>query len=152
MGFWTMATCNTGANQISFGPPGRCRYSSGMERETRQRQAIRRALLEADRPLGPQEVLLGAQVSCPGLGIATVYRTLRSLLEDGWLTSVDLPGEPARYERAGKSHHHHFHCQACGRIFEMDSCPKGLAALVPAGFALQRHEVILYGRCAACCA
>lgn len=121
-----------------------------MERETKQRHAIRHALQDSDRPLSPLEVLSLAQGLCPGLGIATVYRTLRALLAEGWLTAVELPGETPRYERSGKSHHHHFHCQDCGRIFETDNCPRGLATLVPAGFALQRHEVILYGRCAAC--
>jgi Fur family transcriptional regulator, ferric uptake regulator len=121
-----------------------------MERDTRQRQAIRHAFVEADRPISPREVLSAAQAACPGLGLATVYRTLKALLGDGWLTSVELPGEATRYERSGKRHHHHFHCQDCGRIYEMERCPQGIAALVPAGFALRRHEVILYGLCSAC--
>ena len=102
--------------------------------------------------MGPPEVLEIAKTRSPGLGIATVYRTLKALHEEGWLATVDLPGEPTRYERSGKQHHHHFHCQDCGRVYEMESCPRNLAALVPAGFKLKRHEVILYGRCKACIA
>ena len=31
-------------------------------------------------------------------------------------------------------------------------CPGGLAALTPPGFALEGHELVLYGRCDACTA
>ena len=51
-------------------------YYLAMERETRQRRAIRHVIEEAGRPLSPHEVLKGAQVY-PRLGIATVYRTLK---------------------------------------------------------------------------
>ncbi|MEW6280573.1 MAG: transcriptional repressor, partial [Candidatus Eremiobacterota bacterium] len=50
-----------------------------MERNTRQRDAIRRALADANRPLAPQEVLEEARRYSPGLGIATVYRNLKGL-------------------------------------------------------------------------
>ena len=91
-----------------------------------------------------------AQKAVPNLGIATVYRTVKGLIDDGELTAVELPGEPQRYERAGKGHHHHFTCNTCGRMFEMDGCPQGLHLLVPDGFKMESHEVFIYGRCADC--
>lgn len=122
------------------------------KRDTQQRRAIRSAIDESGRPLSPREVLAAAQRHLPGLGIATVYRTLKSWLEDGSLAQVDLPGEPPRYEATGKQHHHHFHCRACDRVYELEGCPDGLKSLTPAGFSLESHEVVLYGRCAACAA
>jgi Fur family transcriptional regulator, ferric uptake regulator len=121
-----------------------------MERNTRQRQVIRQVFEEVDRPLGPQEVLLAGQVHTPGLGIATVYRALKDLVEEGWLALVDLPGEPSRYEMAGKSHHHHFRCRTCDRVFEIAGCPANIKQLTPRGFYLEGHEVVLYGICTAC--
>lgn len=121
-----------------------------MRKRTHQRKAIRTALEGADRPLSPQEVLAAAQENVPSLGIATVYRNLRSLLDDGWLRSVGLPGAPDRYEVAGKHHHHHFHCQGCDRVFEVEDCPGDLGSLCPPGFELTSHEIILYGRCSDC--
>lgn len=121
-----------------------------MERDTRQRRAIREAFLAADRPLSPPEVLETAGALAPGLNLSTVYRNLRGLEAEGWLVPVELPGEPARYEVAGKGHHHHFRCRACQRVYEVGGCPGGLAALTPAGFRLERHEVVLYGVCASC--
>ena len=108
-----------------------------MERNTRQRQAIRRIFEENDRPLSPQEVLPAAQSYAPGLGIATVYRNVKALLEDGWLESVSLPGEPPRYEIAGKRHHHHFRCRCCDRVFEINGCYTNLLQLTPRGFRLE---------------
>jgi Fur family ferric uptake transcriptional regulator len=121
-----------------------------MERHTRQRQIILQVFEEADRPLGPQEVLQAGQVYTPGLGIATVYRALKSLVEEGWLALVVLPGEPSRYEVAGKAHHHHFRCRTCDRVFEIAGCPTNVKRLTPRGFHLEGHEIVLYGRCTAC--
>lgn len=121
-------------------------------RDTQQRRAIRAAIEEAGRPLSPQEILETAKRTSPGLGIATVYRTLKSWVEAGGLTQVDLPGEAPRYEATGKKHHHHFHCRSCDRVFELEGCPEDLRSLTPPGFALESHEVVLYGRCAACVA
>jgi len=121
-----------------------------MQRETRQRQAIREAFNQYQGPLSPQQVLNAARLQAPGLGIATVYRTLKALQSDGWLCLVELPGQPARYERSGKQHHHHFHCQVCGEVFEIEACPCTMASMVPKGFQLERHEIILYGLCKWC--
>jgi Fur family transcriptional regulator, ferric uptake regulator len=123
-----------------------------MERDTQQRRAIRRAFREAGRPLSPQEVLAVAGPESPGIGPATVYRTVKGLVERGWLTPVALPGEPPRYEVSGKEHHHHFHCRGCGRLYELEGCPEGLKTLTPSGFHLEAHEVVLYGRCSGCAA
>lgn len=121
-----------------------------MPRNTTQRQAIQAVFEASDRPLGPHEVHLAAQASSPALGIATVYRAIKGLLDENWLVCVNLPGEPSRYERAGKRHHHHFHCNHCKRVFEADGCSLSLQRLVPPGFRLTAHELVLYGLCAGC--
>ncbi|MCC6427663.1 MAG: transcriptional repressor [Phycisphaerales bacterium] len=121
-----------------------------MERQTRQRQAIREAFTTAGRPLSPSEILTLAKPRARGLGMATVYRSIRAMVEAGELVEVELPGEPPRYEIAGKHHHHHFHCRTCKKVYEVEGCPPDLGILVPRGFALEDHEVILYGRCASC--
>jgi Fur family ferric uptake transcriptional regulator len=121
-----------------------------MERSTRQRAAIRDAISAAGRPLLPQEVLDAAQTQVPGLGIATVYRNLKALLEDGELQTVALPGENLRYEPVGHAHHHHFQCTACDRVFDVHACPGNLARLAPAGFSVESHDLTLYGRCRDC--
>ncbi len=121
-----------------------------MERDTQQRRAIRRIFAEIDRPLAPTEVLDAAQRYVPTIGMATVYRHLKLLTRDAWLSSVELPGEPDRYERAGKGHHHHFVCESCEQAFDVEPCRTDLGAMVPTGFEVTSHHMTLYGVCAAC--
>ena len=118
-------------------------------RKTRQKEAIRFAFLEANRPLSPMEALQQAGEAVPGLSIATVYRNITAMVEEGSLVTVDLPGLPARYEIAGKSHHHHFQCRVCHKVFEFAGCvlPK---PRLPQGFRVTGHEFFLYGTCATC--
>ena len=121
-----------------------------MERHTRQRAAIREAIVAAARPLLPQEVLQAAQQQVPGLGIATVYRNLKGLVEEGELRAVHLPGENPRFESTGHAHHHHFQCRQCQRVFDVHACPGDLSRLAPQGFTVEDHDLTLYGRCQEC--
>lgn len=121
-----------------------------MQRRTVQRDAIRGAIERAGRPLAPAEVLELAAADAPTLGLATVYRALRALEDSGEIVAVDVPGQPPRYERAGLDHHHHFQCDVCGRLFDLPGCPGNVAALAPEGFAVERHEITLFGTCAEC--
>jgi Fur family ferric uptake transcriptional regulator len=123
-----------------------------MIRNTRQRDAIRQVFCELRRPLSPQEVLEQARRRLPRLGLATVYRNLKAMEEDGWLSTVQLPGRPLLYERADKQHHHYFECRACHRVYDVPACPRNLNRLVPQGFEVEQHEIVLYGRCHACAA
>jgi Fur family ferric uptake transcriptional regulator len=124
--------------------------SDPVPRKTRQKAAIRGVFEAHDRPLSPQEVLDFAQTEVAGLGIATVYRNLKALVQEGWLTPVEMPGGAVLYEMAGKNHHHHFQCDRCHRVFEVNGCVSAVNRLAGSGFKVQRHELILYGICPAC--
>lgn len=121
-----------------------------MERNTRQRGAIRRVLQRAGRPLTPAEILADARREIGGMGIATVYRNLRVLLDERWLTAVELVGEPARYELAGQGEHLHFRCRSCTGVFDVPAVPFSPNGNLPAGFRLERHEIVLHGLCRDC--
>jgi len=121
-----------------------------MERNTRQRHMLKEVFEAAGRPLSPHEALEIAREQLPGMGIATVYRTLKAFAEAGWLITVQIPGEPPRYEVSGKAHHHHFRCRRCMRVYETKGCPGNLKLMVPNGFRLENHEVILHGLCKPC--
>jgi Fur family ferric uptake transcriptional regulator len=51
---------------------------------------------------------------------------------------------------AGGRHHHHFQCTRCQRVFDVDACPGDLSGLAPPGFAVEDHDLTLYGRCKEC--
>ncbi|MCU1324284.1 MAG: ferric uptake regulator, Fur family [Acidobacteriaceae bacterium] len=119
-------------------------------RNTKQKDAIRDAFLVADRPLSHEEVLILAQKKVEGLSIATVYRNINGLLDEKWLAPVEIPGSTTRYEVAGKAHHHHFKCNQCGRLFELQGCDIQIKPRLPQGFRMTGHEFFLYGFCALC--
>lgn len=120
-------------------------------RTTRQKEAIKSVLEDQDGPLLPDDIHRLALKTVPSLGIATVYRSLKNLQEEGQVCCVEIPGQPPRYERADKGHHHHFHCRNCGEVFDLQKCVAGgLKSLAPAGFKVTDHEIILYGLCKSC--
>lgn len=121
-----------------------------MERNTRQRDAIRAAIEASSRPLLPQEVLAKVRMVVPEVGLATIYRTLKLLVAEGSVQTITLPGDSPRYETAESSHHHHFQCTACRRVFDVSGCSGNLRLPPPRGFTVDHHEVTLYGRCADC--
>lgn len=121
-----------------------------MDRSTRQKRAIESVLRTHANPLSPAEILAFALKEVPSLGIATVYRSLKSLAKDGQVVTVEIPGESPRYERADKGHHHHFLCRSCGEIFELEKCLDGIKKMAPSGFRVEDHEIILYGACPGC--
>jgi len=119
-------------------------------RNTKQRDALKAVLERAERPMSVHELLDAGASQVEGLGVATVYRTLSALLGEGWIEAVEIPGEPVRYERAGKGHHHHFQCERCDRVFDITGCLENLRTLVPPTFRISNHAVTLYGTCEAC--
>ena len=86
----------------------------------------------------------------PRLSLATVYRNIKTLQDEGSIKAVVLPGQNPRYELASRSHHHHFQCRQCERVFDLEACPGNLDNLAPSGFMVEEHEIILYGRCGEC--
>jgi Fur family ferric uptake transcriptional regulator len=121
-----------------------------MKRFTRQREAIRHALSTAGRPLSATELVALARKTMPGVGTATVYRHLKMMSDRGEVVAIRLPEAPRRYEPSGRKHHHFFVCDACSRMYEVPDCASGLGRLAPRGFRVERHEILLYGRCSAC--
>ena len=121
-----------------------------IRRDTKRSLIIFEVVEEADRPLSPQEILFLAQEKLPKLGIATVYRVVKNMVENGSFKAVELPGEGLRYEISGKEHHHHFHCQKCGKVYEIDCCIDSDLHNIPPGFSVTKHIVVLYGYCSQC--
>ena len=54
----------------------------------------------------------------PGVGRATVYRTIKLLLEAGVICKLALPDGAPKYSLARFEHHHHTVCVSCGTVGE----------------------------------
>ena len=114
----------------------------------KQQLAVIRALGEADGPLSARE--LWSRLCGTGVGLATVYRALQRGVEEGTLEPVELLGGGVRYEPKDREHHHHFLCSTCDHAFDLYGCVEGLEFLVPTGFQMTGHEVVLLGTCDTC--
>ena len=121
-------------------------------RSTSQQRAIRGVIEAAGRPLSIHEINEPAADEVAGIGLSTVYRVVSRFLEDGVIAPVALPGQPDRYELAetAASHHRHFRCVSCDRVFDVYGCPGQIDRMVPDGFELDSHEITLTGRCERC--
>ncbi|WP_457606588.1 Fur family transcriptional regulator [Nitratifractor sp.] len=87
---------------------------------TRQRELVLKALYENEGHHSPEELHRKIQELAPEskVGIATVYRTLALLEEEGLADSLSLDKEGKRYEIGLKKHHDHLICTRCGKIIE----------------------------------
>lgn len=122
------------------------------QRKSPQRAAITKVILAADGPLTIDEIYQQAGQLRDGLGIATVYRNVKLLLEAGVIKSVVLPDGDTRYEGSGLGHHHHFRCRICHAVYDIDHCPVSLTQTqkLPGGFIVEGHDLTLYGVCPEC--
>jgi Fur family ferric uptake transcriptional regulator len=120
-----------------------------VQRRTRQKQAVEEAFAKAARPLSPQEVAALAQETVPSFGIATAYRTIKDLVESGWLVPVATPAGSC-FERAEIEHHHHFFCRDCSRTFDIPGCVGDVEKMAPRGFIPDGHDLTITGRCKTC--
>jgi len=121
-----------------------------VRRNTTQRMAIEKVFKQHERPLGVDEVFAYGRKLVESLNQATVYRNLKLLVDDGWLKRVNHPSLGTLYERSGKGHHHHFHCHACNRVFELPGCALKEDKIAPDGFVVEDHEVFVSGVCSSC--
>lgn len=124
-----------------------------MIRLTPQRQAVLDVLVEAhDHPTAAQ-VFERVQAQQPGIGPATVYRTLGLLVAEGKARQLALSdGASARYD-ANISRHDHVVCIDCGEAMDVDwPMPSDVMSQLAArtGYELTAYDLEFRGRCPAC--
>lgn len=122
------------------------------QRQTRQRDVLFQIINDTKGPLSVADIYQQAKESLPHLGIATVYRAMKLMLETKQILQVNMPSGETRYESAFLGHHDHFQCNKCHKVFDLDNCPLGLQSgtTLPGGFVVEGHEMTLFGLCADC--
>jgi Fur family transcriptional regulator, peroxide stress response regulator len=122
-------------------------------RVTPQRLAIHCALHALGRHATAEEVLDRVHGTVPGVSLPTVYAGLE-LLADLGLASRVHAGRAIRYDPRADLHHH-FVCDSCGAVADLDTSvdlEPALAGLRAAGVEPGGTELLVRGRCAACAA
>lgn len=65
-----------------------------------------------------QDIYEKISAEYPGISMATVYRNLHSLAQEGELTSLCIPGQPEKYDSINDGHHHAV-CRICGDFIDI---------------------------------
>ena len=118
--------------------------------------AARRAVVEVMQHGGHKsapEIVAEVQRRYPGVGRATVYRTLALLSRLCAVQPSLLRTAQAHYAAADQGHHHHFICNKCRRVIEFADCgAEALAAELERqwGIEVHGHLLELYGLCKSC--
>lgn len=103
---------------------------------------------------GAQEIHEALTADGRRIGLASVYRMLDTLAEQGLVQRIDIGDGIVRYERARSAeHHHHLVCGECGKVepFEDTRLERAIAAVeARSGYDVTAHEVVLRGACSDC--
>ncbi|WMS42465.1 Fur family transcriptional regulator [Acuticoccus sp. MNP-M23] len=118
-------------------------------RITRQRAAILRVLAEAEDHPDATELHRRARDIDESVSLATIYRTLAALEEQGIVHRHTFEGTPSRFETAEADHHDHIIDVDTGDVVEFRSDKiERLQAEIAAelGYDVVRHRLELYCR------
>jgi len=121
-------------------------------RRSRQRDRILEILRDTKSHPTAEWMYARMRRESPHVSLGTVYRNLGQLVEQGLLRRIAFGASVDRFE-ANVDSHHHFVCDRCGAVADLevpvdDSLTRKLAQV--AGVRADRHEIRLYGVCAAC--
>ena len=123
-------------------------------RATRPRRAVVSVLERSrDRQLTAQDLHQAARRSESHIGLATVYRTLAALEQEGAVEVISNDGGEAAYRLCSPGHHHHLVCAGCGAVIEIEECdvePLARKLARRYRFRIDEHDVTLRGRCSRC--
>ena len=121
---------------------------------TRQRELVADSFLASHEHVSADELYREISAQHPGIGYATVYRTLKLLKEAGLAAERHFGEGFARFEPLEPGQHHdHLICTSCGTIVEFENPDiESLQNRVAErhGFSIDYHRLELYGRCKAC--
>ena len=117
---------------------------------TPQRYAVMAFLMESKRHPTAAEIFDAVNRVDPRSSRATTYNNLRDLVQAGLVREVAVEGRSARFDATG-TQHHHFICDRCGNVEDVDwyDVPKPAARSL--GKRVVREcELIFRGLCAKC--
>ncbi len=123
-------------------------------RVTGPRQAVWRALCEADAHLTADELADRVTAIDPSVNLASVYRSLTLFEELDLVRQSRLGGETAgRWEMAHPDEHFHLVCRVCGSVdHHQGSLVQSVRDHLSEGhgFDAEQVELIVTGTCAGC--
>jgi Fur family ferric uptake transcriptional regulator len=87
---------------------------------TKQRDAIAKVVWRVEQHLTLDDILRHSREHHPSVGYATVYRTMKLLVECNLAIEHRFTDGQTRFERHSQDHHDHMICITCGKIVEFE--------------------------------
>jgi Fur family peroxide stress response transcriptional regulator len=123
--------------------------ASGL-RCTPQRYAVMAFLVEHNRHPTAAEIFAAVNRVDPRSSRATIYKNLVDLVQAGLVREVAVEGRSARFDARGIQHHH-FICDRCGNVEDMEWFAVPKPATRSLGKRILREcELIFRGLCTKC--
>lgn len=120
---------------------------------TPARVRVLQLLLAADAAMSHQALQRAAAASGQPFDKVTLYRVLDWLAAQGLVHSVTGHDRVRRFSLMSAHHTHaHFECGNCGRLFCLHGDLAAAPPELPPGFAPERLDMTVHGRCADCAA
>ena len=119
---------------------------------TPQRYAVMAFLMKCNRHPTAAEIYKAVNRVDPRSSKATTYNNLKDLVQAGLVREVAAEGRAARYDAKGMRHHH-FICDRCGNVEDIEWHDVRRPASRALGKRVLREcEVIFRGLCTKCAA
>jgi len=116
-------------------------------RSTSPRRAVAQVIANQGKHFTAEDL----REKLPSLGRATIFRSLKLLVETGVLCRVLLEDGDLHYQLSHRGHHHHLLCVECGSSQLGCDIEKLLQQTSAShGFELSGHWLEVYGRCRSC--
>lgn len=121
-------------------------------RETKQRLVILNELRRVRSHPSADELHRRVRRRLPRISLATVYRNLEMMSEQGVVLKLDLGGSQRRFD-GDVSEHHHVRCTCCDRVDDLTGqlpCCLEKAFKSQNGYKITGHRLELIGLCPKC--
>lgn len=92
------------------------------------------------------------KAKAPNISLATLYRNLNQLADNGVIKKIDGLEAPSHYDH-NTHEHYHFICDECKKVFDVSSdvAPDIVRKTEEeTGFIVKRHDIIFNGICRDC--
>jgi Fur family peroxide stress response transcriptional regulator len=122
-------------------------------RLTPQRRAVLKILASCEQHPSAEEIFEQVSTDFPGTSLATIYKTLALLKEQGEIYELSFPDGCNRYDCRTPYPHPHLICVSCRRIVDLDHAGlQGTADEVAhqTGYEIVSHRFDLFGICPEC--
>ncbi|NED98407.1 transcriptional repressor [Phytoactinopolyspora alkaliphila] len=123
-------------------------------RRTRQRAAVDEVLEETEDFISAQDLHAILRSRGMSVGLATVYRTLQTLADNGDVDVLHTAGGEAAYRRcAREGHHHHLVCRSCKATVEVagPAVERWTSSVAKEhGYTDVAHTLEIFGTCPRC--